>query len=111
MSSYRTSDYSAAEKIAGFLGDMTVLDIVYDAYPDLNAGMQTIISNSFAIDSDISIEEIGFGRYKQFYLNNYHVEPVCDYPEIFAELFEKAEEAARRRVNDIISSFNVSALF
>ena len=95
MSSYRTSDYSAAEKIAGFLGDMTVLDIVYDAYPDLNAGMQTIINNSFTIDSDISIDEFGFGRNIEFSLSNYHVEPVCDYPEIFAELFERAEEAAR----------------
>lgn len=99
-------EYSLAETVAGVIGDLTVIDVVYEAYPDLNEGMQTIFENSFEIISSISISEFGFGRDKEYTLESYHVEPTCDYPEIFAELFERAEEAARRKVDRLIDAFN-----
>lgn len=99
-------DSSIEEKVAELAGAVAAIDVIYDAYPDFNEGMKTIIENSLDIEAQADITITEFGDYKSATLNNYYIELDCDYPELYGEIFQEAEYAARETVEQFVDDLN-----
>lgn len=97
---------SSTEKVANLAGAVAAIDVISVAYLDFNEGMKTIIENSLDIKSQADITITEFGDYKSATLNNYYIELDCDYPELYGEIFQEAEYAARETVEQFVDELN-----